>query len=191
MLFDSWAGIGRVLVVGTLAYVLLIFILRVTGKRTLSKMNAFDLIVTVALGSALASTMLSKSVPLAEGVLGFTLLIVLQYAVTWLSVRSEGFQNLVKAQPRLLVHRGQWMPDAMRRERVTEEEVLAALRTQGIPAIDEMTTLVLETEGSLSILTSAAPDKGMSSLAPVALDASDERPPAARVVAAEQPVGFR
>jgi uncharacterized membrane protein YcaP (DUF421 family) len=105
MLFDSWAGVGRVLLVGTLAYVLLIFVLRITGKRTLSKMNAFDLIVTVALGSALASTMLSKSVPLAEGMLGLTLLVVLQYAVTWLSVRSESFQDLVKAQPQLLVHR--------------------------------------------------------------------------------------
>lgn len=127
-------------------------------------MNAFDLIVTVALGSALASTMLSKSVSLAEGMLGLTLLIMLQYAVTWLSVRSEGFQSLVKAQPRLLVHRGQWMPDAMRRERVTKEEVLPALRNQGIPGIGERTTVVLETEGSLLILTSEAPDEGSPAL---------------------------
>lgn len=176
MLFDTWAGVGRVLLVGTLAYVLLIFILRLTGKRTLSKMNAFDLIVTVALGSALASTMLSKSVPLAEGMLGLILLVALQYAVTWLSVRSESFQGLVKAQPQLLVHRGAWMRDAMRRERVTEEEVLAAMRIQGIPAIGEKTTAVLETDGSLSILTSEAPDKGMSSLATVAPLAADERP---------------
>lgn len=178
MLFDSWAGVGRVLLVGTLAYVLLIFVLRITGKRTLSKMNAFDLIVTVALGSALASTMLSKSVPLAEGMLGLTLLVVLQYAVTWLSVRSESFQDLVKAQPQLLVHRSQWMHDAMRRERVTKEEVLAALRNQGIPGIGETTTVVLETDGALSILTSEAPDKGISSLATVA-PAAAERPPRA------------
>jgi uncharacterized membrane protein YcaP (DUF421 family) len=176
MLFDSWAGVGRVLLVGTLAYVLLIFVLRLTGKRTLSKMNAFDFIVTVALGSALATTILSKSVPLAEGMLGLILLVVLQYAVTWLSVRSERFQNLVKAQPQLLVHRGAWMHDAMRRERVTKEEVLAALRNQGIPAVSEMTTVVLETDGALSILTSEAPDKDISSLATVAPLPADERP---------------
>ncbi len=176
MLFDSWAGVGRVLVVGTLAYVLLIFILRVTGKRTLSKMNAFDLIVTVALGSALASTMLSKSVPLAEGMLGLTLLIALQYAVTWLSVRSERFQDLVKAQPQLLVHRGQWMHDAMRRERITEEEVLAAMRNQSVLAVGETTTVVLETDGALSILTGETSGTGMSSLATVTPRDADDRP---------------
>ena len=172
MMFDGWAGIGRVLVVGTLAYVLLIFILRITGKRTLSKMNAFDLIVTVALGSALASTMLTKSVPLAEGLLGLTLLIILQYAVTWLSARSEGFQHLVKARPQLLVHRGHWMREAMLRERIAEEEVLAAMRNQGIRAVDESTTVVLETDGSLSVLTGDGSGNksggGRSSLANVA-----------------------
>lgn len=176
MLFDSWAGIARVLVVGTLAYVLLILVLRITGKRTLSKMNAFDFIVTVALGSALASTILSKSVPLAEGMLGLLLLVMLQYVVTWLSARSEWFQSLVKAQPQLLVHRGAWMRDAMRRERITEEEVLAGMRNQGVPGIGNMTTVVLETDGSLSVLTSEGPDAGISSLATAAPIAADERP---------------
>lgn len=176
MLFQDWAGIVRVLVVGTLAYVLLIVILRLTGKRTLSKMNAFDLIVTVALGSALASTMLSKSVPLAEGMLGLALLVMLQYLVTWLSVRSERFQSLVKAQPQLLVHRGQWMHDAMRRERVTEEEVLAALRNQGTRGIGETTTVVLETDGSLSVVSGDRSPTGRSSLATVAPLGADERP---------------
>ena len=69
MLFDSWAGLGRVLLVGTLAYVALVLLLRISGKRTLSKLNAFDLVVTVALGSTLATVLLSKTVALAEGVL--------------------------------------------------------------------------------------------------------------------------
>ncbi len=176
MLFQDWAGIARVLVVGTLAYGLLILVLRITGKRTLSKMNAFDLIVTVALGSALASTMLTKSVALAEGVAGLVLLIALQYAVTWLSARSERFQDLVKAQPQLLVHRGRWMHEAMRRERVTEEEVLAALRNQGIAAIGDTTAVVLETDGALSVLSAESPDKERSSLGPVAPTADSDRP---------------
>jgi uncharacterized membrane protein YcaP (DUF421 family) len=160
-------GVGRVLMVGTLAYAGLVLVLRVTGKRTLSKMNAFDLIVTVALGSALASTMLSKSTPLAEGLAGMTLLVLLQFAVTWLSVRSEAVQNLVKAQPAILVHRGQWQEAALRRERVTREEVLAALRSQGRKAMDETTTVVIETDGSLSVLTGQGSGEGSSSLANV------------------------
>lgn len=163
-LFDGWDGVWRVIVVGTLAYAGLVAVLRVTGKRTLSKMNAFDFVVTIALGSALASTMLSKSTPLAEGMTGMALLVLLQFAVTWASVRSETVQGLLKAQPALLVHRGRWLEAAMRRERVTREEVLAALRIHGAKVIDDMTTVVIETDGSLSVLTGSPSGSGASSL---------------------------
>lgn len=80
--FDSWTTLLRTLVVGVLAYVTMVAFLRISGKRTLSKMNAFDLIVTVALGSTLATVLLSKDVALAEGALAFALLIGLQFVVT-------------------------------------------------------------------------------------------------------------
>ncbi len=163
--FDGWAGVLRVLVVGALAYVALVAILRVTGKRTLSKMNAFDFIVTVALGSTLATILLSESVALVEGVAALLLLCFLQYVVAFLSVRSEGFQNLVKAQPALLFHRGRFLHDAMRRERVTREEVLAALRQQGHAGTGGIEAVVLETDGSLTVLTSG--DRGAEALQPV------------------------
>jgi uncharacterized membrane protein YcaP (DUF421 family) len=68
MLYSGWYGTFRVAVVSIAAYVALLVFLRVSGKRTLSKMNAFDLVVTVALGSTLATVILSKQVALAEGV---------------------------------------------------------------------------------------------------------------------------
>ena len=67
--FDSWESMVRTVVITILAYVVLVFLLRSSGKRTLSKMNAFDFIVTVALGSTLATVMLNKNVALADGVL--------------------------------------------------------------------------------------------------------------------------
>src|SRR3712207_3311106 len=104
MLFQGCAGLLRVFVVGTLAYAALGLLLRTSGRRTLSKMNAFDLVITVALGSTLATVLLSSSVALAEGLLAFTTLIVLQYAVAWLSVRSVLVRTLVKSEPRLVFH---------------------------------------------------------------------------------------
>ncbi len=82
MLFDTWAGLGRILLVGPLAYGALMVLLRVSGKRTLTKLNAFDLVITVALGSTLATIVLSKDVALAEGVLALGLLAGLQFAIT-------------------------------------------------------------------------------------------------------------
>src|SRR5665811_1594614 len=97
MFFDTWFGLLRVLVVGTLSYPALIALLRISGKRSLSKMNAFDLVVTVALGSTFATVILNNSIPLTEGVLALALLVFLQFVITWLSVRFEPVQTLVKS----------------------------------------------------------------------------------------------
>jgi uncharacterized membrane protein YcaP (DUF421 family) len=156
MIFDGWAGLGRVLLVGILAYAALIVFLRVSGKRTLTKLNAFDLVVTVALGSTLATIILSKDVALLEGLLAFALLIGLQAAITWLSVRSPRFQALVKSEPTLLLRNGAFLDAALRESRVTREEVLAALRTDGRSGPQGVSAVILETDGSMSVLGEAS-----------------------------------
>ena len=153
MFFDSWFDLFRVIVVGSLAYAALVAFLRATGKRTLSKLNAFDLVVTVALGSTLATVLLNADVSLSEGVLAFALLIGLQYGITWLSVRSERFQGMIKAEPTLLLYRGRYLRDAMRRQRVTTEEILSVLRTEGVTRVEDAGAVVLETDGSISVLS--------------------------------------
>jgi uncharacterized membrane protein YcaP (DUF421 family) len=153
MFFDSWSELGRVLVVGVLAYGALILTLRISGNRTLSKMNAFDFVVTVALGSTLATILLSTQVALAEGLLALALLVGLQYLVTWASVRSPAISRLVKSEPRLLLHNGQLLPGQMRAARVVEAEIRAAVREQGIGRLEDVRAVVLETDGSFSVIS--------------------------------------
>ncbi|WP_119462947.1 DUF421 domain-containing protein [Rhodospirillaceae bacterium SYSU D60014] len=180
MFFDGWSGLVRVLVVGVLAYIALVLLLRVSGKRTLSKMNAFDLVVTVALGSTLATVLLSESVALAEGIFALGLLVLLQFLITWASVRSPRIQALVKAEPSLLLHRGHFLHEAMRAQRVTEAEIRAALRAQGIGDVSSVEAVVLETDGTISAVPNS-PDNGSSSLANVPkLTAVDETTPGPR-----------
>lgn len=153
MFFDSWQGLLRVVVVGTLAYSALITALRISGKRTLSKMSAFDLVVTVALGSTLSTIIISKDVALVEGVVAFTLLIVLQFIVAWSSVRFPWAERLVKSEPTLLLYQGQPLEQSMRHQRVTVEEVHAAIRAQGIGQLEAVETVILETDGSFSVVS--------------------------------------
>jgi uncharacterized membrane protein YcaP (DUF421 family) len=179
MFFDNWLGLVRVLVVGTLAYASLVALLRVSGKRTLSKMNAFDLVVTVALGSTFATVLLSEGVALAEGVLAFMLLIFLQFVIAWLSVRSDAFQAIVKSRPKLLLHRGHLLHDALRAERVTVEEVRAAARSQGLASLEEVGAIVLETDGTFSVLREVGDGNGsalanVSGHAPTATEAEQQ-----------------
>ncbi len=156
MFFDNWFGLLRVLVITPLAYLALITLLRVSGKRTLSKMNAFDFIITVALGSTFATVILSGDVALLEGVTAFFMLIGSQFVITWLSVRSQTVKRLVKSEPSLLFHQGDFLHRAMRRERVTQEEVLAAVREKGQASLGEVGAVVLETDGTFSILSSTS-----------------------------------
>ena len=156
MFFDSWMGLARVAVVGVVAYAALVILLRVSGKRTLSKLNAFDLVITVALGSTLATVLLSKDVALIEGVLAFGILILLQFVITWLSVRSERVQHWVKAEPSLLFFRGEFLEQQMRRERVTRAELEAAVRQQGITSFEVVDAIVLETDGTVTVVKGVA-----------------------------------
>ena len=152
MFFDNWGGLVRVVVVGVCAYVALLLLLRASGKRTLAKLNAFDFVVTVALGSTLATVLLSSEVALAEGVLAMAVLVALQFFVAWLSVRSRRVEGLVKSEPTLLYRSG-FLPGPMRRMRVTEDEIRQAARAAGNAGLDEVSAVVLETDGSLSILS--------------------------------------
>ncbi|HLL88308.1 MAG TPA: YetF domain-containing protein [Tepidisphaeraceae bacterium] len=152
MFLDSWHGLLRVLVVGTTAYFGLIVLLRASGKRTLSKLNAFDLVVTVALGSTLATVLLSKDVALTEGMLALGLLIGLQFGVTWISVRVPAFHRGLTAAPTLLYFRGQFLADAMRRERVTRDELLNAVRRQGVGAMDQVEAIILESAADVTVI---------------------------------------
>lgn len=154
MFFDDWVGLLRVVVVAPLAYLALVILLRVSGKRTLSKMNAFDFVVTVALGSTFATIILSSDVALAEGVTAFLMLAVSQFLITWLSVRSRKVKRLVKSEPSLLFHQGEFLARAMKRERVTHDEVLAAIREHGKASLEGVSAVVLETDGTFSVLSS-------------------------------------
>jgi len=152
LFFGGWTGVLRTFLLGTIAYAALVALLRVSGKRTLAKLNAFDLVVTVALGSTLATVLLSETVQLSEGAVGLALLVGLQYVVSWLSVRVGWVRRAVRSEPTLLLRRGQMLRDAMTHERVTEGEILAAIRTAGMPTVEEVEAVVLETDGSMSVL---------------------------------------
>lgn len=164
MFFDTWFGLLRVLIVGTVSYAALIALLRVSGKRSLSKMNAFDLVVTVALGSTFATVILNNSIPLAEGVLALALLVCLQFVITWLSVRFVWVQDLVKSEPTLLVRDGNYLLQAMRAQRVTKEEIDAALRENGAHDVSNAACVVLETDGSLSVIQANGDTSGKDKL---------------------------
>jgi uncharacterized membrane protein YcaP (DUF421 family) len=153
MLFEDWSTLGWTLVVVPLAYLSMLVVVRISGKRSLSKLNAFDLIVTVALGSVLASIAVAPDVTLASGIAAFAMLTALQYAFGYLAVRIDRFQSVVKARPALLVRDGRLLEDVLERQRVARAEILQVLRQHGIGAVEDVAAVVLETDGNFSVIT--------------------------------------
>lgn len=150
--FDSWESLVRTFLIGIFSYVGLVLMLRVVGNRTLSQLNAFDFIVTVALGSTLSAVILSKDVALADGFLALALLIILQLLISKASVRSKSFRGLVKTEPMLLFFKGGFLPKSLNRHRITQDEILQIVRSSGIGNLEDVDAIILETNGNFSVI---------------------------------------
>jgi uncharacterized membrane protein YcaP (DUF421 family) len=152
MLFNGWSPLGRALFIGLIAYVFLVLLLRIGGKRTLANMDEFDLVVLVAMGNLFATAMLSPDVSLSQTVMALALLVILQVAVTWAMSRYPRISRLIESEPRLLVFRGQILREATKKARLSEDELFQAIRRKGIGAVEDVEALVMETNGDFSVI---------------------------------------
>lgn len=150
--FDSWDSIIRTAIISVLAYVGLVLMLRVAGNRPLTQLNAFDFIVNVAIGSTLATVMLNKDVVLADGLLTFAMLIGLQLAISYFNRNSSAFSKAIKTSSVLLFYNGEFLDDALKKHLLSQEELLQAVRSQGISSLDQVKAIILETNGKFSVI---------------------------------------
>jgi uncharacterized membrane protein YcaP (DUF421 family) len=117
-------------------------------------MNAFDLVVTVALGSTLSSILVTQDVSLAQGITALATLIALQFVISFLGVRLPRFHDVVTGRPTLILRRGEMLSGELLRQRVAPEEVEAAARAAGLGSASEAEAVILETDGSFSVIRS-------------------------------------
>ena len=141
-------------------YFAIIAFVRVAGKRSTSQMNNFDWIVTVAIGSIIASGILMKDVAIFQSLYAIGLLFALQWLVTWGLIRSKLLKKTVKATPTLLVSNGELLRDAMRQERIGEAEIHSALREAGLIDLSEVQWIILESDAQFSVI--AKKDRDLS-----------------------------
>jgi uncharacterized membrane protein YcaP (DUF421 family) len=120
MFFDGWDSIARVAFLAASTYIILVAALRVIGEQALAKMSAYDLIVTVALGSILVSIPLSSGVTLADGVVAIATVLLLQEGTRWLVKHSPQASRLIREQPHLVLWDGRLLPSQMDEVNVIE-----------------------------------------------------------------------
>ena len=152
LFFNGWTPLIHVAVVGVAAYLFLVLMLRVSGKRTLSRMNAYDVVVTMALGSVLTKAMLTADQSLSESLLAIFLLIAFQVAVSAASLRWPWVRKLTSAEPAVLYHDGTFADATLRRERVCRDEVVSAIHQKGVRELDQVDAVILGANGELCVL---------------------------------------
>jgi len=156
LFFGGWLPILRVVIVGTLGYLFLLFALRTVGPRTLARTNMFDFIIMVSIGSVFGRILTAQEVPLAEACVAYALLMGLHYVVSWTRSRLPGVASVLDARPAMLFYRGSFMTEAMRKHRIVRADLDGALRRRGVACLLDVHAVVLEPDGELSIIASGA-----------------------------------
>lgn len=162
LFFKDWKSIGHVVLATIIAFITLFFFVRISGKRTLAKLNAFDFVVTVALGSTLSYMMLAI-VPLIEGAIVLFLIIILQYIFAKTARSSRKMEKLINAMPSLIFYDGNFIEKTMAKEAITKGEVFSTIRNSGIDQIEDVKAVVMELNGQITVVRKSN-GNGISSL---------------------------
>jgi len=155
LLFKDWESVWHVAVCAVLAYMILFLFIRISGKRTLAKLTAFDFVVSVTLGSTLSSMILAK-VTLAEGAAALVVIISLQYLLAWSARESKTLEKVINSSPTMVFYRGEFLEDAMKKEVLTREEIYAEIRKFRMLDVDQVEAVVMELNGELTVIRKSA-----------------------------------
>jgi uncharacterized membrane protein YcaP (DUF421 family) len=133
-------------------YLLVLVGVRLTGKREVGQMTPFDLVLLLLLSNSVQNAMTGPDTSLAGGAIAAATLLILNYLLAELSGANRRFRRMLEGSPTLLIHDGHLVTANLRREHLTVDEVMRALREHGIGSIEEVALGVLEVDGSLSFL---------------------------------------
>ncbi len=151
-LTTSWPDIGRIVATGLLVFVALLAYVRVVGLRSFAKMSAVDFAATVAIGSAVASVIISPATSLASGVATLAVLFAIPWALNGARSRSTAVAAVVDNDPRMLMRDGEILYETLRKEGVAIGDLRAKLREANVLQLDQVRAVVLETTGDISVL---------------------------------------
>lgn len=137
-------------------YVFILLAFRLTGKRQVGQLTPFDLVVLLLISNVVQNAVIGPDNSLGGGLIGALIVLALNYAFVEVTYRWRWARRWLEARPTLLVHNGRVLHDALRRERLTMEDLRAALRRNGLVEPDEARFAVLEENGGISVVPFSA-----------------------------------
>lgn len=151
-LWNGMQPIIRIVIVGFTAYIAIVLILRISGKRTLASMSAFDFVIAVAVGAVFGRTLTTKDLSISEALTAFILLAVLQFIFAYLEGKSKIFKKIFNTTPTLLYYNGEFIQKNLHKERLDESKIIGAARKKGFGSMDDVAAVILEIDATLSVI---------------------------------------
>lgn len=152
LFFNGWSPLIRIIIVGIFSYFSLIVLLRASGKRTLSHLNEYDLVISMALGSIMANVLVEKGISISESIVASAVLIFLQYSLTYVAFKVSFIKDIISAKPIILFHNGHYIEKNLKKERICKTEIKSALNLEGVDSIDDVKTIILESNGEICVI---------------------------------------
>src|SRR5438874_13441276 len=135
-----------------LVYAFLIALLRIAGQRTLSQMNAFDLVVLLTLSNTVQNAIIGADNSVVGGMVGATALVLTNLVIVRFLYKHRSIDRRIEGEPVPLVLDGQVLNANLHHMLITEDELLAAVHRQGVQSIEECAQVILETSGTITVI---------------------------------------
>src|ERR671931_2504750 len=137
---------------GIVIFWFLVFVTRVMGRRELSSLSAFDLILLVVLGDAIQQGLTQDDYSVTGAIIAVSTLAALQVFASWLSFRSGRARKVLEGLPIVVVQDGKLLEANLKRERLTADDVAEEMRMQQIGSFEDVAWAILETNGTISFI---------------------------------------
>ena len=149
---------GAALIAGKTAaiYLFLVIGLRLLGKRELGQMNIYDLVLIIVLANAVQNAMVGDDNSLGGGLVSATTLLTLNRLFAMAMLRFTKLEHVMIGEPLVIVKDGELVQNCCRKEGVTRDQIMAALREHGIDKLDDVAMCVLEVDGTISVISRQA-----------------------------------
>lgn len=136
----------------TIIYFVILILLRLAGKREIGQLEVFDLVVILLIANGVQNAMVGEDTSLIGGLVAAVTMILVNYAVSMLRMRVPAIRKLIQGQPTTLIQNGRKLPSNMDKEEIDDDMLSAAMRKNGVNAVEDVELATLEIDGSISIV---------------------------------------
>lgn len=158
-MFSIWIpeiSIAEKIVRSVVIYLFLLLAFRFSGKRQVGQLTPFDLVVLLIISNVVQNAVIGNDNSLGGGIIGAATILVLNYVIVEIVYRFKRARRLLELSPTLLIHNGRVLDEHLRRERITLEDLLAALRRAGLVEPRQARYAVLEENGAITVIPRSA-----------------------------------